>query len=740
MRNLQNLAVVSSLAIGSLAAAQNAVEWRVADGGNGHWYAGVIVRSTGASWTEARAHAQAMGGDLASLLSAPADQFVFERVVNNPALWSGVCGPWVGGWQQAGSAEPSGGWRWVNGDPIAESLWSPDQPDDATYCGGDNNRMGYWNAYQGAPRKYLEDSPDSAVIQCGSSQIGLMVSAVVEWSADCNNDGIVDYTQCRDGSLPDFNGNNIPDCCEQGSACIVGNYPVQWRVADGGNGHWYAAIENGANINWIASRDAAVARGGHLATIGSAGENAVVSNLVIALGGNVFLGGYQIDPSASANVGWTWVDGSPWSYTNWNEGEPNDQGSPNESYLEMWGTTWSDTPVAGSVYQTHRYSVEWDADCNNDGIVDYGQILSGQLADANHNNIPDTCESSSTVPTQYPTIQAAINAAPASAPWTINVLAGTYHESFRMNGKNVVVRGAANGTTIIDGTGLTKSIAQIIDNEPPTAGLENLVFRNGTSGTLYPPVYEIYVGGAIFASNSSAFLRNCRFENCRADFGGALYQYVGGVSWQNCVFSNNIADIDGGGALIYNTTGTIVGSTFTGNRVGTSGPGSGSAIKVVGSNGDGESVVLDTCTMTGNFAGDSGSAVEVYEHTKYHPVVLHIVNSLITGNTSGDPLLFGAAGLRVIGRESSCIVSGSTSICANAPIDVSGPFLLEGSAIVCGCFADITGDGSVNGGDLGVLLSSWGIALPSGIGDVNHDGVVNAADLAVLLSSWGSCH
>ena len=193
----------------------SAVQWRVEDGGNGHWYAGVIVRSTGASWTEARAHAQAMGGDLASLLSAPADQFVFERVVNNPALWSGVCGPWVGGWQQAGSAEPSGGWQWVNGDPIAESLWSPDQPDDATYCGGDNNRMGYWNSFQGAPRKYLEDSPDSAVIQCGSSQIGLRVSAVVEWSADCNNDGIVDKGQILSGQLSDTNGDGIPDVCPQ---------------------------------------------------------------------------------------------------------------------------------------------------------------------------------------------------------------------------------------------------------------------------------------------------------------------------------------------------------------------------------------------------------------------------------------------------------------------------------------------------------------------------------------------
>jgi formylglycine-generating enzyme required for sulfatase activity len=36
--------------------------------------------------------------------------------------------------------------------------------------------------------------------------------------------------------------------------------------------------------------------------------------------------------------------------------------------------------------------VEWSADCNSDGIVDYGQIISGQLADTNTNGIPDLCE------------------------------------------------------------------------------------------------------------------------------------------------------------------------------------------------------------------------------------------------------------------------------------------------------------------------------------------------------------
>jgi hypothetical protein len=38
------------------------------------------------------------------------------------------------------------------------------------------------------------------------------------------------------------------------------------------------------------------------------------------------------------------------------------------------------------------YVVEWSADCNADGVVDYGQILQGQLADANGNGVPDPCE------------------------------------------------------------------------------------------------------------------------------------------------------------------------------------------------------------------------------------------------------------------------------------------------------------------------------------------------------------
>jgi len=45
----------------------------------------------------------------------------------------------------------------------------------------------------------------------------------IEWSADCNNDGIVDYGQIRDGTFSDTNANGVPDCCESGQTCCIGD-------------------------------------------------------------------------------------------------------------------------------------------------------------------------------------------------------------------------------------------------------------------------------------------------------------------------------------------------------------------------------------------------------------------------------------------------------------------------------------------------------------------------------------
>lgn len=57
------------------------------------------------------------------------------------------------------------------------------------------------------------------------------------------------------------------------------------------------------------------------------------------------------------------------------------------------------------------------------------------------------------------------------------------------------------------------------------------------------------------------------------------------------------------------------------------------------------------------------------------------------------------------------------------------------------CPSDLDGNGTVNGGDLGLLLANWGSSGPVGelAGDLDGSGVVDGADLGVMLLAWGAC-
>jgi hypothetical protein len=52
------------------------------------------------------------------------------------------------------------------------------------------------------------------------------------------------------------------------------------------------------------------------------------------------------------------------------------------------------------------------------------------------------------------------------------------------------------------------------------------------------------------------------------------------------------------------------------------------------------------------------------------------------------------------------------------------------------CLADLDGDGSVGGGDVGLLLSQWG---GDGSADLDGDRMVGGADVGLLLAAWGPC-
>jgi hypothetical protein len=55
------------------------------------------------------------------------------------------------------------------------------------------------------------------------------------------------------------------------------------------------------------------------------------------------------------------------------------------------------------------------------------------------------------------------------------------------------------------------------------------------------------------------------------------------------------------------------------------------------------------------------------------------------------------------------------------------------------CPADLDGDGTVSGADLGALLGNWGSCSGSCPADLDGDGAVTGADLGALLGNWGPC-
>ena len=359
------LGAAAAAAVSMSALAGDAVQWRVADGGNGHWYSRVEATE---SWNWHESNCRALGGHLATVTSSAEQAFV--------GTLNAVSNTWIGGYQIPNSCEPGCGWAWVTGEMWSYQNWDSWAPDN--YYPNDNylhvdTNDNRWN-------DQVEDSN---------------YPAILEWSADCNSDGIVDYGQCHDGTLPDYNGNNIPDCCEQGVQCTMGNYPVQWRVEDGGNGHWYRFVPNPAT--WAIARAQVAAAGGYLVTVNSPPEGDFLRTLGV---GTAWIGLLQNPASPTFSEpkgGWEWISGEALDYTNWRvntNGQPNEPNNIDGTPMDVAvmdapaRTTWNDVPQAG----TYSYWIEWSADCNNDNIVDFGQILNSTLPDTNTNNIPDCCE------------------------------------------------------------------------------------------------------------------------------------------------------------------------------------------------------------------------------------------------------------------------------------------------------------------------------------------------------------
>ena len=254
------------------------------------------------------------------------------------------------------------------------------------------------------------------------------------------------------------------------ASAVHAQQAVQWRVEDGGNGHWYAQLNYGGGRTYTEAKLLCESRGGHLATITSSGEQQMVCDVLTTLTG--WIGAER------TGAGWGWCTGEPWTY-----------GSicsptPNADRVQLYGCTcWNDTFDGDTL--TESAIIEWSADCNGDGIVDYGQILDGTLSDVNDDGVPDSCQAPC-VPSDLNN-DGAVDGSDLGAllsDWGPAAGQGTRAD---INGDGIV-NGADLGTLLSNWgpCGAAPTWATVIQWQPDPAVVTDAQFRDGIQATGLP--------------------------------------------------------------------------------------------------------------------------------------------------------------------------------------------------------------------------------------------------------------
>lgn len=123
--------------------------------------------------------------------------------------------------------------------------------------------------------------------------------------------------------------------------------------AVGFRGHFYRCYVE--EVSWHAAKDRCEALGGHLCCISDQQEQEFISRL--AEGRYLFLGATDEVEEGT----FVWVDGSPFTYTCWLEGQPNNYGGA-ENYLATYdGGEWVDVAHEGQAFwMPTGFICEWD--------------------------------------------------------------------------------------------------------------------------------------------------------------------------------------------------------------------------------------------------------------------------------------------------------------------------------------------------------------------------------------------
>jgi predicted outer membrane repeat protein len=288
-----------------------------------------------------------------------------------------------------------------------------------------------------------------------------------------------------------------------------------------------------------------------------------------------------------------------------------------------------------------------------------------------------------TVPGDYPTIQAAIDAVPSGT--TIDVQPGTYAEHLLVDAtaRSLTIRGLAGAasTFIQPPPGSIGSIALVL-NATGQIAFEGLTFQGGTgidgqgggafaighssSVAFVDCVFEdnsAPSGGGGTIDDSVVLFETCSFRrNAATGAGGAVVVTDASATFRQCAFTGN-QSVSGGGAILHTgnpephgvATLVVEDSTFDGNATGplapASDPAEGGAILVVDN-----AVAYIVRTTIRNNAAPNGGGIGV------HRARVVLASSIVQGNHAQDPGGSGGVGGGIAANSNAAGVFQATDV------------------------------------------------------------------------------
>ena len=439
--------------------------------------------------------------------------------------------------------------------------------------------------------------------------------------------------------------------------------------------------------------------------------------------------------------------------------------------IDLGGNTFSGDCNHNGVCDADEIADGTATDCDANDVLDSCDIAAGLATDCNGNGRPDLCDINLGFSTDldadgrldecagqlvvggsgFGTIAAAVNAAAPGS--TIRVGPGQHQAGLVLSTKPVsLVSIAGPRATILDGTGLDKSILRIRGAATNGTVIDGFTFRDGTIGTAE---FDERLGGAIFLHSTNAQIRNCHFTDNQAGYGGAIYAYDSSGSIEHCVFDGNHALSDAGALQVgFGGTMALRDNIFTGN---TSDRHGGALQVVYWLEGAVTSCVIENCVFSSNDSQAYGGAISWFAGLGGDLVITGCSIDSNTGTSAS------CTRLPTSTSASSAFTFADTRFCRNTPGNIQGPYrdlggntfsqdcnangICDADEIASGALADCDHDAIPDTCQVGRVIA-WGqnsagqINVPSNLGSPRA--ISAGCDHAIAIrangtvAGWGS--